>query len=86
MSLTREQIETMRGVLRGYWEKAGHSPEAPDALCDMALSSIRSEKQEHDADFYIDPREWRVYSDLEAALNHGCIESELISAYRREHK
>lgn len=34
------------------------------------------------ADFYIDIREWRVYSDLDAAKDRGCIESELIPAYR----
>lgn len=37
MTLDRFQIETMRGVLREYWEKAGHSHGAPDALCDYAL-------------------------------------------------
>lgn len=35
-----------------------------------------------DADFYIDRREWRVYSDIEAAQNMGCIESDLIAAYK----
>ena len=37
MTLDRFQIETMRGVLRNYWKNAGHSTEAPDALCDYAL-------------------------------------------------
>lgn len=37
MTLDRFQIETMRGVLRDMWRKAGHSTEAPDALCDYAL-------------------------------------------------
>ena len=45
MNLDRYQIETLRGVLRDYWKKAGHSTEAPDALCDMALRASPSEAE-----------------------------------------
>jgi len=40
MKLERFQIETMRGVLKLHWQSSGHSDEAPDALCDMALASL----------------------------------------------
>jgi hypothetical protein len=43
MTLDKFQIETMRGVLRQYWESAGHTPEAPMALCDLALKGLQAE-------------------------------------------
>ena len=51
MTLDRFQIETMRGVLRNYWKNAGHSTEAPDALCDYALRYwwLREHSTQHDS-------------------------------------
>lgn len=41
MNLDSFQIATMRGVLRDFWDKAGHAAEAPDALCDAALDGLK---------------------------------------------
>ena len=40
MKLVADDIETMRIVLRAIWTNAGHSAEAPEALCDLALKGL----------------------------------------------
>jgi hypothetical protein len=43
MKLTADDIDVMREVLRKHWEGAGHTPEAPIALCDLALKGLQAE-------------------------------------------
>ena len=47
MRLLADDIETMRIALRAYWTNAGHSAEAPEALCDLALKGLRAEVGAH---------------------------------------